>query len=140
MIGNLCTVLDCKKIRDGRLYCQMHATRLRRNGDVNYLKNDPKHRLKGCLKSNGCIEFIGYRLEFGYGRLRFKGKKYLAHRMAWELAYGVIPKGLLVCHSCDNASCINLKHLFLATQKENVKDCMNKGRRVSPWISRKSPK
>jgi hypothetical protein len=41
---------------------------------------------------------------------------------------GAIPKELYVCHKCDNPRCINLDHLFLGTQYDNVHDAMDKGR------------
>lgn len=53
----------------------------------------------------------------------------LAHRLAWELAYGPIPTGERVCHRCDNPCCVNPDHLFLGSQKENIHDCIRKGRR-----------
>lgn len=64
----------------------------------------------------------------GYGRVRYKGRKYLAHRLAYELTYGVNPGGSLVCHTCDNPSCIRPSHLFLGTDQDNVTDKMRKGR------------
>jgi hypothetical protein len=51
-----------------------------------------------------------------------------AHRAIYKLFIGDIPKGLMVCHSCDVRNCINPKHLFIGTAKDNTKDMMNKGR------------
>jgi len=55
-------------------------------------------------------------------------KKKYAHRVAWELYRGEIPEGVYVLHSCDTPLCVNPSHLFLGTQKDNIRDCMAKGR------------
>lgn len=44
------------------------------------------------------------------------------------LERGIIPNGLFVLHRCDNKICINIKHLFLGTHKDNIRDCFEKGR------------
>lgn len=64
----------------------------------------------------------------GYGRFRLAGKKWLAHRIAWTLAFGRIQDGLLICHKCDNPRCVNHTHLFLGTVADNVRDRVAKGR------------
>ncbi len=67
----------------------------------------------------------------GYGQFGFNGKNTQAHRVAWTITYGEIPKGMYVCHSCDNQSCVRPEHLFLGTPKDNVQDCINKKRRAN---------
>lgn len=63
-----------------------------------------------------------------YGNTWLNGKKWKAHRLAWVFAFGPIPKGKLVMHTCDNPPCCNPKHLAVGTTKENSDDCHRKGR------------
>jgi len=84
-------------------------------------------------KSNGCWIWRASLYSNGYGDTKlspFGRRSGLAHRVSWEFTYGEIPEGLNVCHSCDNPSCVRPDHLFVATQKENVRDMMVKGRMV----------
>jgi hypothetical protein len=79
-----------------------------------------------------CIEWPHARTTAGYGKLSIGGKKWEAHRRIWYIRHGPIPKGMCVCHKCDNPACINLDHLFLGTQGDNIRDCYAKGRRKPP--------
>jgi HNH endonuclease len=89
-----------------------------------------------------CFEWSGLRNDCGYGRTWSKETGPIkAHRLAWIKAHGPIPAGMCVLHRCDNPPCINLDHLFLGTDLDNVRDMLSKGRDRHPtgpdhWSSR----
>ena len=84
------------------------------------------------VKNGDCLDFTGHKDECGYGRIRGeKGKLIRIHRAAYEKNHGEIPAGMVVMHSCDKPACINIRHLKLGTQAENIKDMDIKGRRVA---------
>lgn len=64
----------------------------------------------------------------GYGRFSYQGRFWRAHRLAWELTYGAIPSGLVVCHRCDVRNCCRLSHLFIGTVADNNEDRKSKGK------------
>ena len=75
-----------------------------------------------------CWEWLSSKKPFGHGDFYFNKKTVLAHRMVWLLINGEIPDGMCVCHKCDNPSCVNINHLFLATKIDNNRDMFNKKR------------
>lgn len=78
--------------------------------------------------SSGCWEWTGSLNTSGYGHLRVNGRLIIASRYAWERAHGPIPEGACVLHTCDNRKCVNPKHLYLGTHKQNARDRSERGR------------
>jgi hypothetical protein len=84
----------------------------------------------------GCWEWIGHFRPNGYGFLKIEKKAISAHRFSYELHNGPITDDMLVCHKCDNRSCVNPEHLFLGTYSDNMQDCSDKGRLKVPDTNR----
>jgi hypothetical protein len=78
-------------------------------------------RVVHLCKPDVCSEWPFSKDSHGAGQVWESGETQQAHRYAWQLVNGPIPKGFGVHHSCDNQSCFNPHHLFI-------------------WAARKSPK
>src|SRR3990167_7322581 len=102
-----------------------------------FLRLDPVDRFWTLVqKTEACWLWTGSLFQnIGYGQSQSHSKRgpfvgvSSAHRMSWIIAYGKIPKGLHVCHHCDNRQCVRPDHLFVGTAKDNMRDCVNKHRR-----------
>lgn len=85
-------------------------------------------RARSVITERGCWEWSMGRDRDGYGLVRSAMETLRTHRAAWSLVHGQIPKGMVVCHRCDNPPCCNPAHLFVGTNGDNVRDAWNKGR------------
>ena len=81
-------------------------------------------------EATGCVEWVGCTNKDGYGSTTLFGRYIGTHRAAWLVAFSSIPDRMSVLHQCDNRRCMNINHLFLGTQNDNMKDCASKGRIV----------
>lgn len=79
--------------------------------------------------NSGCWLWCGSVNRRGYGKAHL-GHEQLAHRVAWKLSGGAIPRGAHVLHRCDTPSCVNPSHLFVGTHADNMRDKVAKGRQA----------
>lgn len=80
------------------------------------------------IKGARCWEWHGGRDQWGYGLIWLNGKTERAHRLSFFWAGLELPPGKLVLHRCDNARCVNPKHLYAGSPKENMADMFSRGR------------
>lgn len=80
--------------------------------------------------TESCWLWTGYKTEEGYGQIKFRTKRLVAHRVSYELYVGPIPDGMCVLHECDVHACVNPDHLFLGTQVDKVYSTVAKEKHV----------
>jgi len=124
--------LSCKEIsiKLNKKYHYLKIYKFLRNNNINtkvHIK-----QIKYLIDKNGCHNCISHSINSsGYPII----KGILAHRYIWKQKYGKISKGMCVCHKCDNRECINIEHLFIGTHKDNMQDCVKKGRNNKQGIN-----
>lgn len=80
-----------------------------------------------CYVMNKCIE--SHRTPSQqYPKIMYKGKTRAQHRILYESYYGKISKNMVIRHLCHNPRCINIKHLAVGTQRDNMQDSVKDNR------------
>lgn len=78
--------------------------------------------------TEGCWEWIGAKHPKGYGLFAVQRRNVPAHRYILRFLGVHIPSGYVVCHTCDNPSCVRPSHLLVGTHTDNHADRESKGR------------
>lgn len=133
-----CSAAGCNNTHYGLGYCDKHYQRLKKHNNINHVRQPKFNTLEEAFNAEAirkdqdeCWGWSG-KTDKQYGVTRFKiNDRYeRAHRASYLLHIGQIPKGLFVCHKCDNPICTNPSHLFLGTNLDNIRDCVNKNRQA----------
>ena len=120
--------------------CGKHYQRWKRTGNPEASsqgkRTDVKpvtERMEYVTLDNGCWEWSKGINQYGYGKVKYEGRDYGAHRVAWFLATGKWPAEELdhLCHTLDTACeggvecrhrcCINPAHLEEVSKVENTR-------------------
>lgn len=80
---------------------------------------------------NECWPWLASKRAHGYGAFLLNGRVMNSSRAAYLLLVGDLPEWQVVCHSCDNPSCVNPAHLWAGSQADNLSDMRTKGRGYS---------
>jgi hypothetical protein len=100
------------------------------------MKRNPDERFWDKVeKTETCWLWRSTRNASGYGTFTADGRRWMAHRYAYEALVGPIPEGLELDHVCRMRSCVNPSHLEAVTSAENKSRSpigINTVRRVRP--------
>ena len=128
-----CSIDKCERKHQAKGLCKMHYARLWQYGRVELTRRPITERFHAADRKGApdeCWLWEKSKSAKGYGQINSGGTMARAHRVAWELSNGPIPKGVCVLHKCDVPICVNPSHLFLGTLKDNFDDAVAKGRIV----------
>ena len=115
-----------KNIRFHNRACYLSSDRLYTRKPISERFWKRVHKLSG---KDACWLWTGSKNPDGYGHINIGDHKSdRAHRVAWEVQVGPIPKGKSVLHRCDTPACCRGSHLFLGTHADNMADMCAKGR------------
>lgn len=88
----------------------------------------PENFWRHVNKTPTCWLWTGATAGIGYGQFSMNGRQFRAHRVALFGIANYSTKDFAL-HKCDVPLCVNPAHLFAGTQADNVRDCVEKGRR-----------
>ena len=123
----ICKIESCNRKHLARGWCNKHyqnwkntgnpiPTEIRRPRDMSledYLAQSTERN------DNGSLLWQRHIQPAGHGKMTWKGKQRLVHRLAYELAMGEIPAGMVLHHVCQQPACCESSHMQPMTQSEH---------------------
>ena len=88
------------------------------------------HLFVDARDKKSCWPWLGSRNDAGYGSFYLNNRRVMAHRAAFGFAYGPLTPGVVIRHACNNAWCVNPRHLRAGTQADNMRDKVVAGRQA----------
>lgn len=133
----LCAVDGCDKPSRCRRLCNTHYARFRIHGEaggpIGTSPGEPMRFLKDVVlnfEGDDCLIWPFSRNAGGYGQVWCDQRVQLATRLVCEWVYGKSPSERHVAaHRCGqgHTGCVSKKHLYWATQKQNIADARRHG-------------
>lgn len=81
-----------------------------------------RHFRRSLELEGSCVVWTGGKSRDGYGLIYINRKAIHVHRLAWVLANGEIPPGLIIRHRCPAFNKLCVLHLDIGTDKDNAND------------------
>lgn len=129
-----CSIEGCERLSP-KLWRTMCYYHYRKWWDVNrggIPRPSARERFWGKVGRRGasqCWIWTGALSDSGYGIIFWQGRSRPATHVALQIAGKERPIGTQACHRCDNPPCVNPNHLYWGTPRDNVDDCVARGRR-----------
>lgn len=119
-----CSFMGCDRPTQARGLCHSHYVQQCRTGALGPLHRrtlgTPQERLDAFTeRTDGCWLWTGSKRN-GYGQIRVGDRALPAHRVAYELANGVLPDGVKLDRQCPNRACVRPDHWLPSTRKPNA--------------------
>lgn len=120
-----CSVECCNRPAGTRGYCHGHYVRMLKGKPLDTPLEFRATTLAEALAHRttsigGCLVWTGATNSTGYAQINLGNRRELVHRLVFQDSHGPIPEGIYIDHRCGNPSCVDVRHLRLATPKQNV--------------------
>jgi len=97
--------------------------------DIRRFIRKTRRTKSGCWRWRGAVStWTREPWDGGYAAFWVGGRVVRGHRWIYEAMIGPISAGMKLLHSCDERRCVNPLHVTQGTQKQNVREMIERGR------------